>query len=481
MVSVGAGEDVRAKEMKRESCARGSGFDDTDSTSISVHAGMSDGSLGKLVVNLVWISCSAFHYGYHIAALNAASDAVIASIELSTFQFGIVTSAYTVGGLAASLYAGALIARWGQKETAVRAAWATLLGSAFVTLANSFWVLTLGRVIIGFACGIATVVVPLYLQSVSPAAIAGKIGILCQIAINVGILTAQGISIPFSTPGTNDWRKISFISIVTAALQIGFSWVASSPSPQRSSSTIYDVPASSDEDEERAPFVTPSPTSSSPVAPKSMTVQEVLRSKDPSISGPLKALTAIMLFQQFSGINAVMFYSVKILTAVNPASAKKTALFVTVVNLVMTFPAVYLVDKLGRKTLLLVSLATMSLSSLVLGYSINHDRLFVASVGIMAFVVSFAMGLGPIPFVLLGELPKEEAKSATASVAVGTNWISNLAIGVFFLPLRDWLASLTAGSLSTLSTSTAAGSGSVFYVFTAVSAVGVIVVGRLLP
>jgi len=74
----------------------------------------------------------------------------------------------------------------------------------------------------------------------------------------------------------------------------------------------------------------------------------------------------------------------------------------------MTLPAIFLIDKLGRRTLLLSSLATMSISSIVLGYSINNEMYVVASVGIMAFVVSFAMGLGPLPFVLLGELPKEE-------------------------------------------------------------------------
>lgn len=204
-------------------------------------------------------------------------------------------------------------------------------------------------------------------------------------------------------------------------------------SPPAQSSQIYDVPPSS-EDEERAPFINNATTNSiDPISNRtgSLTVGEVIKSKDESISRPLKALVAIMLFQQFSGINAVMFYSVtyaldtpslylqllafltfsissRILTAVNPASAKKTALFVTIINLVMTFPAVYLIDKLGRRSLLLISLAAMSLSSIVLGYSINNDLYLVASIGILMFVVSFASGLGPVPFVLLGELPKEE-------------------------------------------------------------------------
>ncbi|GAA5982089.1 hypothetical protein JCM5350_000640 [Sporobolomyces pararoseus] len=433
----------------------------------------------KLVSSIAWILISAWGYGYNISSFNSSQEAISGSVGLSTFQFAIATSAYTLGGLVASLYAGEMIARSGQTQTAVKGAWSMLAGALLVTIAHSFWVLVLGRIIIGLACGIATVVVPLYLQSVSPPAVSGKIGILCQIAINVGILSAQAISIPFSTPGTEAWRKISLLSIIIAAFQSGTSWLVASPPAQ--SSQIYDVPPSS-EDEERAPFINNATTNSiDPISNRtgSLTVGEVIKSKDESISRPLKALVAIMLFQQFSGINAVMFYSVTILTAVNPASAKKTALFVTIINLVMTFPAVYLIDKLGRRSLLLISLAAMSLSSIVLGYSINNDLYLVASIGILMFVVSFASGLGPVPFVLLGELPKEEAKSATASIAVATNWISNLAIGVFFLPLRDLLASFTTSDSNPSETSS--GSGTVFYIFALVSALGFVVVGRSLP
>ncbi|GAA5961090.1 hypothetical protein JCM3765_006533 [Sporobolomyces pararoseus] len=434
----------------------------------------------KLVASIAWILISAWGYGYNISSFNSSQEAISGSVGLSTFQFGIATSAYTLGGLVASLYAGEMIARSGQTQTAVKGAWSMIAGALLVTIAQSFWVLVLGRIVIGLACGIATVVVPLYLQSVSPPAVSGKIGILCQIAINVGILSAQAISIPFSTPGTETWRKISFLSIIVATVQYGTSWLVSSP-PAPQSSQIYDVPPSS-EDEERAPFINSSaPGTIDPISNKagSLSVGEVIRSKDESVSKPLKALVAIMLFQQFSGINAVMFYSVTILTAVNPASAKKTALFVTIINLVMTFPAVYLIDKLGRRSLLLISLAAMSLSSIILGYSINNNMYLVASIGILMFVVSFASGLGPVPFVLLGELPKEEAKSATASIAVATNWISNLAIGVFFLPLRDLLASFTTSSSNPSETSS--GSGTVFYIFAIVSALGFVVVGRSLP
>ncbi|GAA6020365.1 hypothetical protein JCM11491_000326 [Sporobolomyces phaffii] len=442
-----------------------------------------------LIASIAWISISAFQYGYHISSLNSAADAVRTAIGLSTFEFGVVTSAYTLGGLASSVHSAKMIDSWGQKKTAERAACAMCVGALFVTIAHSFWLLTLGRVVIGLACGIATVLVPLYLQTVSPRAIAAKVGILCQISINLGILAAQGISIPFSTPGTEKWRRISFLSVIVAVVQFGTGWLVASPSPAPPSHA-YDHPASTTRDEERAPFILPEPdstttTTTTTTADKveTLTITEVLASRDESVTRPLKALVATMLFQQFSGINAVMFYSVTILTAVNPASAKATALFVTVVNLVMTFPAVYLIDRVGRRTLVVASLATMSASSAVLAYSINRGDYVVASAGILAFVVSFAAGLGPVPFVLLGELPTPEAKSATASIAVASNWISNLVVGIAFLPLRDWLASLFTAAGARLDGDGAAaapGSGTVFYVFAVVSAVGAVVVGRLL-
>ncbi|GAA5824498.1 hypothetical protein JCM10212_000303 [Sporobolomyces blumeae] len=461
--------------------------------------------LTRLVFNIAWISISALQYGFHISSLNAASNSIIchdppvagwggpSCVPLTESQFGLVTSAYTIGGLVASVNTGTMIERWGQTKTATRAAWATFVGATIVTLAQSFWTLTLGRIIIGLACGIATVLVPLYLKTISPPAVAGSIGILCQVSINVGILLAQGVSIPLSTEGTGDWRKISFLSIFLAGFQIATSFLVTTP--PESSSPIYDVLPSSTSDE-RAPLArldssdlpsssSPSPdvrSSSSSAMDQSvamrkvgtLSVEEVVRSSDPEVRTPLKALVVTMLFQQLSGINAVMFFSVTILTAVNPASAKATALFVTVVNLLMTFPSIVLIDRVGRSSLVSCSLATMSVSSVVLAWSINHEWFKLASSAIILFVMSFAVGLGPVPFVLVGELPIDEAKSATASVAVATNWISNLLIGVVFLPLRDVLARWST------SQGGGGGSGTVFYVFAVVSAVGAVVVRRLI-
>ncbi|GJN87613.1 hypothetical protein Rhopal_000568-T1 [Rhodotorula paludigena] len=391
----------------------------------------------QLAGTLAWIATSALQYGFHIAALNSLLDSLACNttfprrglfgesscVEMSAAEAGIVTSFYTVGGLAASLSAGAMIERYGKKGTAVR------------------------------TCGIATVLVPLYLSSVAPPALAGNIGILTQISINVGIFAAQASSIPLSTPGTGLWRIVPLISVAILT-----SPLVPEPHAVPKPGRVFDV-----EDEERTPLATddngeyPNPRRPGDAVP-SMGVIQVLRSSDPAVKRALWTLVATMLFQQFSGINAVMYYSTSILTAVNPANAKSVSLFVTVVNLVMTLPTVYLIDRLGRRSLLVISLTAMCVSTAILAWSINQSHFIVASAGIIAFVVSFAIGLGPIPFVLVGELPPKEA----------VNWTSNLVVGVAFLPLRDWLAGPDGKN-----------SGTVFYVFTALTAIGAVVVGRL--
>ncbi|GAA5975515.1 hypothetical protein JCM10908_005185 [Rhodotorula pacifica] len=455
--------------------------------------------LARFSFHVVWILISALRsqYGYHIASLNSLASSLICSrtaparpvpflgssalpelpscLQLTDAAYGAITSAYTVGGLAASLAAGGAVDKWGKRGTAVRSAAVLTIGALAVSLGSSFWVLVLGRVLIGMSCGIATVVVPLHLASVAPPAIAGRIGILTQISINVGILAAQAFSIPLSKPMTGNWRIVQFISALLALAQIGTSYFIPDDTKKG------EVKLSREDEEEREPLASGRNSLEEDLAAQrhkrdddaeaedaGLSVGQVLRSSDPSIRKPLWTLVAIMLFQQLSGINAVMYYSTSILTAVNPTSAQSVSVFMAFVNLVTTFPAILLIDRAGRRPLLVSSLLLLSISTAVLGWAINRDHFVLASAGIIAFVISFAIGLGPVPFVLVGELPLDEAKSSTASIAVAVNWLANLGVGLVFLPLRDALARGSGGT------------GTVFWIFTACTGVGVLAVGKLL-
>ncbi|KDE07312.1 hypothetical protein, variant [Microbotryum lychnidis-dioicae p1A1 Lamole] len=433
-------------------------------------------------LQLLWCAASSLQYGFHISALNSSQDSIRcadhrpwlglwgmpACVDMTQSAFGLVTASYTLGGLISSLNASRLIDSLGRRKTAVVAAWLIVAGGSLMAIGSSVTVLVFGRMIIGLSCGISTVLVPLYISEIAPNR--GGTGILTQLSICAGIFLAQAISIPLSESRTGKWRLIGLASVAIAAAQIATSSMVVETAPNHQT-PIYDIV----DDQEREPLSMEESSRGGPMSnghnsgDESLTLVEVYRSKDTVIKNSFWTLVLSQFFQQTSGINAVMYYSVGILTAVSPTNAKGVALFVTIVNFAMTLPAVYLIDRLGRRALLLISLSSMAVSTAVLAFSINHSLFGLASLCIVLFVATFSIGLGPIPFVLMGELPPPEARSATASAALGTNWGLNFIIGLTFLPLRDFLS---GGRTS--------GSGTIFYFFSIISAVGYFVMARRL-
>uniref|UniRef100_A0A0S1MIY9 Major facilitator superfamily (MFS) profile domain-containing protein n=1 Tax=Phakopsora pachyrhizi TaxID=170000 RepID=A0A0S1MIY9_PHAPC len=125
--------------------------------------------------------------------------------------------------------------------------------------------------------------------------------------------------------------------------------------------------------------------------------------------------------------------------SVLPTQAIYISLFITAINLLMTFPPLFLIDRLGRRPLLLISSTMMALSSFILGHSINLGLAIPSSLAIVIFVAGFSLGLGPVPFVILSEVVPNHAISSVGSLGLAVNWASNFIVGLMFLPLRNWL------------------------------------------
>jgi MFS family permease len=168
--------------------------------------------------------------------------------------------------------------------------------------------------------------------------------------------------------------------------------------------------------------------------------------------------------------------------SVLPTQAIYISLFITAINVIMTFPPIFLVDKVGRKSLLLISACSMAITSFILGFSINYEIAHISSLAIILFVASFSVGLGPIPFVILSEVVPSYAVGAAGSLGLALNWASNFLVvshfillcfpsitvsnifadmndlltqGLVFLPLRNLMASPDGD-----------GDGNVFFIFT---------------
>ncbi|CCM03829.1 uncharacterized protein FIBRA_05978 [Fibroporia radiculosa] len=160
----------------------------------------------------------------------------------------------------------------------------------------------------------------------------------------------------------------------------------------------------------------------------------------PELRRPLIIVCFSMLVQQLSGVNAVLYYSNDILSNALPDLGPYVSLGITIVNFLVTGAPIFLIDRLGRKQLLSISAAGAIISLLGVGFGLDSDMVALASVTILSFVASFAIGIGPVPFVMIPEVSPHHAVSALSSVALSLNWIANFLVGLVFLPLRNLLS-----------------------------------------
>ncbi|CAH7687666.1 general substrate transporter [Phakopsora pachyrhizi] len=469
------------------------------------------------VFAVTWIVTSAFSYGYHISALNSAQDVITCRwrgssiglsdetsdrmvallstntlgpcIPMSDFMFGFLTSSYTIGGFAGSIYASRLADLSGRKKTLLLASVMVGIGSITMAISNSFLIILIGRTIIGLGCGLNTVLVPLYLSEIAPVSIRGSVGVLNQLAIVTGIFTSQAFSLPFSKPFL--WRWIFLLSGVLSAIQLLTSpimiespkWAMDQETRRTKQNSfadssdriehrtsdqdlddserqnlLNDTSMNLDESEEDPGNLSNSALAQTGTNRNNLNIFELISeaSKDPALSIGLKIVLITQVGQQLSGINAVLYYSTSIMKSVLPTQAIYISLFITAINLLMTFPPLFLIDRLGRRPLLLISSTMMALSSFILGHSINLGLAIPSSLAIVIFVAGFSLGLGPVPFVILSEVVPNHAISSVGSLGLAVNWASNFIVGLMFLPLRNWLNNIDGD-----------GDGNVFFIFTA--------------
>lgn len=321
------------------------------------------------------------------------------------------------------------------------------------------------RFIAGFACGLAVCLVPPYLAHTarttpSLTQRSGQVGTLHQLAIVIGICSAQVLGMVFGGPEgdrANAWRYILAVSGLVSLVQI----VMTRSSAKVDTEGVYEQAAELTSAAE--PLLAEDPERSSAPGPGAATAEAGQLSIAEMLRSPARRsalfVTAILVLQQLSGVNAVLFYSTPVLQKVLPsAGAGQISIAITVVNAVMTFPAILLVDRLGRRTLLFASSALMLLFAVVLGWGLDEHLRKTCSLAIVAFIAAFSLGLGPVPFLLVSEMVPANCVPALSSLALSASWIATFVIAQGFLPLRDALTYYDPNGQQE-------GEGRVFYVF----------------
>ncbi|WP_345750646.1 sugar porter family MFS transporter [Microbacterium rhizophilus] len=398
-----------------------------------------------------------FLFGFDTAVINGAVVALAEDLAVTGALEGFTVSSALLGCAVGAWFAGGIANRWGRVPVMIVAAILFFVSAIASGFAFGVIDLILWRVVGGLGVGAASVIVPAYIAEVSPAAIRGRLGSLQQLAIVLGIFAAllsnallAGISggaaeaLWFGIPA---WRWM-FVVAAIPALVYGLMALRLPESPRylvlrgdvdRASQVLLDFGGAKD------------------VNLKIQQIRDSLESEEKEslrdLRGSALGLRPIVwvgillsVFQQFVGINVIFYYSTTLWRSVgfDESSALLTSVITSVINILATIVAILLVDRVGRRTLLLAGsvIMTVALGTMALAFSfaqvtggeveLEAPWSIVALLAANLFVIGFGATWGPVVWVLLGEMFPNRVRASALAVAAAAQWVANFIVSTTF-------------------------------------------------
>ena len=403
-------------------------------------------------------------FGYDSAVINGAVQAIQDDFGINNASLGFAVASALLGAAAGAMTAGRIADRLGRLSVMKIAALFFLVSAIGTGLAPNVWVVVVFRIVGGIGVGIASVIAPAYIAETSPPRIRGRLGSLQQLAIVSGIFLSLAIDYVLAHIaggsreqlwlGLEAWRWM-FLLMAVPAIVYGLLAFTIPESPRFLVAT-YRIP--------EARRVLAMLLGEKNLEITITRIQETLKAEKPpswrDLRKPIGGLYGIVwvgvglsVFQQFVGINVIFYYSNVLWEAVGfkESSSFTITVITSIVNILTTLIAIALIDKVGRKPLLLVGSTGMAITLATMAIIFQSAQLIdgkphlgdvagpIALVAANLFVVAFGMSWGPVVWVLLGEMFPNRIRAAALGLAAAAQWAANWAITVSFPQLRDVL------------------------------------------
>lgn len=410
---------------------------------------------------------SAFQHGFNLGVINAPLSLMKTWLnETTTSRSGEpldktgetliiswVVSIYCIGGMIGGAATGLFAERFGRKGAlllnnifAIIAA--VLFG--FCKMANSWEMIVAARFFIGINNGLNAGLCPMYLSEIAPTSLRGSIGTVYQLVVTISILFSQIMGLEVILGTTELWPILLALTALPAIFQlVTLPICPESPkylliskdeqvAAQRALTWLRDSSNVHDEMEEMR-----SEAEAAKLVP-TVSLREILT--NPTLKIPLLISVMMMLAQQLSGINAVIFFSTEIYKSagLSDAASINATIAMGAMNVAMTVISLVMVEKAGRKTLMLIGMAGMAIVCILLTLCLLFQDLaswisYISIVLVILFVVMFATGPGSIPWFLVTEVFAQNARPMASSIAVAVNWTAAFVVGLGFLPIAEAL------------------------------------------
>jgi sugar porter (SP) family MFS transporter len=414
----------------------------------------------KVIILAIAGALGGFLFGFDSSVVNGAVDPIQDQFNLSGSLTGFAVASALLGCAVGAYLAGRLADKYGRIPAMIVGSILFLISAIGCGLAFGVVDLIVWRLVGGLGIGIASVIAPAYIAEISPKQLRGRLGSLQQLAITLGIFAALLSDTVFANAadgagaefwlGLEAWRWM-FLAGVVPAVVYGLVALKLPESPR----FLVLARLWPDDDVERA------------IREMRQGIEtDAEGSKKGALRGNRLGLKPIVwvgiilsVFQQFVGINVIFYYSTTLWKSVGfeESDSLTISVITSVTNIAVTFVAIALVDRIGRRPILLTGSLGMAVSLAVMALSFSQANDVggspslpgawgpIALVAANVFVVSFGASWGPVVWVLLGEIFPNRIRARALGVAAAAQWIANFLVTVSFPPLAELSLVLTYG------------------------------------
>ncbi|XP_065226468.1 facilitated glucose transporter protein 1-like isoform X2 [Planococcus citri] len=417
---------------------------------------------------------SAFQHGYHTGVLNAPQELIeewlrsMVNITSTaekeetnkhiTFIFSLMVSIYCIGGMVGGMltkfWLGVFGLKWGIfMNNFLVITSAALMG--FSHQQGSYVMFIVGRFLVGMNSGLNAGLIPMYLSEIAPVHLRGGVGSFYQLFLTIAILIAQVVSTRETLGREEKWPYLFAIPVIPSIMQVVLL-------PLCPDSPRHLMGMKKEEEAKKAlewfrHRHTPDVTKELDVLKAEIDAENKMKAinigemfSNPLFRKPLAISCLMMIAQQLSGINAVVFYSTSTfkVARLDSQTAQVGTLLMGAMNVAMTIISTLTVDKAGRKTLLIIGFLLMFIDTILLcvcmRVALDYESVpaaYMSIVFLVMFVVFFAIGAGSIPWFLVNELFLPRARTLAVSFAVPINWLANFIVGISFPILQNLVQS----------------------------------------
>lgn len=379
----------------------------------------------KYIIGISFISAlGGYLFGFDFAVISGALPFLRTQFMLDAWWEGFLTGSLALGCIVGCLVAGNIADRYGRKPGLMIAALIFALSSIGIAFSSTLTLFVVMRFMAGIGVGMASMLCPMYIAEISPAKVRGRNVAINQLTVVIGILITNLVNYFLADAGPDAWRWMFGLGVVPSIIfLIGVLWLPESPrwlvkAGQQTKAKEVLLKLGSES------FVssTFADIEKSLVGVKKQSYKAVF---EKSVRPAVIVGITLAVFQQLCGINVVFNYTSTIFESVGANLDRQ--LFETVaigaVNLIFTLLAMWQVDKLGRKPLMLIGSLGLSIVYIVLAFLLqNQFPAGFVSIFVLLAISMYAISLAPVTWVLISEIFPNKIRGAASSVAIISLW-----------------------------------------------------------